>query len=408
MPYAPDLWLSCRQISGKYDAMGEIRSYPRLLQAPGQSFFLFGMRGVGKSTWSRQAFPDAQRFDLLDEGMYQSYLRDPRLFGRELLRMPAERTVVVDEVQRLPALLNEVHRFIESRGLRFVLLGSSARKLKQAGTNLLAGRALRRIMYPLLPQELGSDFDLAEVLRFGSLPVIWQSPAKAESLEAYGQLYLKEEIQAEALVRNLPGFARFLPIAALFHAQVLSVAGLARDAGVARTTVSGYLEILADTYLAWLLPAYEGKLRVKERKHPKLYWVDPGVVRAVKQEFHPPGEFERGALLEGWIGLVLKAYGEAGSGLGLRHDGLFYWAPTEGGTEVDFLIQRGKEFTAIEVKAKERLDAGDLKGLKAIAELKGIRRRLVVFLGERPFSTEDGIEALPIRSFLDELEGKTL
>jgi len=261
--------------------------------------------------------------------LYQSYLRDARLFGRELLRIPADQTVVVDEVQRLPSLLNEVHRFIESHGLRFVLLGSSARKLKQAGTNLLAGRALRRVMFPLLPQELGADFDLSEVLRFGSLPVIWQSPSKAESLDAYVQLYLKQEIQAEALVRNLPGFARFLPVAALFHGQVLSVASLARDAEVARTTVSGYLEILADTYLAWLLPAYDGKLRVKERKHPKLYWVDP-VMRAVKRELHPPGDAERGALLEGWVGVLLKAYGESGSGLGLGHDGLFYWAPSSG------------------------------------------------------------------------------
>jgi len=149
-------------------------------------------------------------------------------------------------------------------------------------------------------------------------------------------------------------------------------------------------------------------LRVKERKHPKLYWVDPGVVRAVKQEFHPPGEWERGALLEGWVGVLLKAYGESGGSLGLRHDGLFYWAPTEGSTEVDFLIQRGKEFTAIEVKAKDSLASRDFNGLKAIAELKGIRRRLVVFLGERPFRTEDGIEAIPVRSFLDELEGKTI
>lgn len=379
-----------------------------MLKAPRQSFFLFGMRGTGKSTWAQLAFPDAPRFDLLDEGLFQSYLRDARLFSRELLRIPAGQTVVVDEVQRLPSLLNEVHRFIESRRLRFVLLGSSARKLKQAGTNLLAGRALRRIMFPLLPQELGADFDLAEVLRFGSLPVIWQSPAKAESLDAYVQLYLKQEIQAEALVRNLPGFARFLPIAALFHGQVLSVAGLARDAGVARTTVSGYLDILGDTYLAWLLPAYEAKLRVKERSHPKVYWVDTGVMRAVKRELHPPGELERGALLEGWVGALLKAYGEPGCGLGLQHDHLHYWAPTEGDTEVDFLVQRGREFTAIEVKARENLSARDFKGLKAVAELKGVRRRLVVFLGERPFRTEDGIEALPVRAFLQELEGRTL
>ena len=388
--------------------MSTRRFYKRLLKAPEQSFFLFGMRGAGKSTWARQAFPDAHRFDLLDEGLFQSYLRDARLFGRELLRIPAGQSVVVDEVQRLPSLLNEVHRFIESHGLRFVLLGSSARKLKQAGTNLLAGRALRRVMFPLLPHELGADFDIAEVLRFGSLPVIWQSSAKAETLDAYVQLYLKQEIQAEALVRNLPGFARFLPISALFHGQVLSVAGLARDAGVARTTVAGYLDILADTHLAWLLPAYEAKLRVKERRHPKLYWVDPGVMRAVKRELHPPGELERGALLEGWGGALLKAYGEPGCGLGLQYDGLFYWAPTNGGAEVDFLIRRGNEFTAIEVKAKETLASRDFKGLKAIAELKGIRRRLVIFVGERPFRTEDGIEALPIPDFLQELEGKTI
>ena len=146
---------------------------------------------------------------------------------------------------------------------------------------------------------------------------------------------------------------------------------------MARTTISGYLEILADTYLAWLLPAYEGKLRVKERRHPKLYWVDPGVVRAARREFHPPGEAERGPLFEGWVGTLLRAYGESGSALGLGHDGLSHWAPSEGDTEVDFLIQRGREFTAIEVKAKERLSSPDLKGLKAIASLKGIGRRLL-------------------------------
>jgi predicted AAA+ superfamily ATPase len=191
--------------------------------------------------------PDAPRIDLLDEGLYQSFLREPGLFANELRTLPRRSTVVVDEIQRIPGLLNEVHRFIEDRQMRFVLLGSSARKLKQAGTNLLAGRALHRQMFPLLPRELGADFDLAEVLRHGSLPVIWTAPDRREALEAYGQMYLKEEIQAESLVRNLPGFARFLPVAAVFHGQVLSVAGLARDAGVARTTVEGYLGILADT-----------------------------------------------------------------------------------------------------------------------------------------------------------------
>jgi len=382
--------------------------YPRLLPRPRQSFFLFGMRGVGKSTWARVAFPDALRLDLLDEAVYQSYLRDPGLFGQELRRVPPGRWVIVDEVQRLPTLLNEVHRFIEEQRLKFALLGSSARKLKQAGTNLLAGRALRRVMLPLLPEELGLDFDLAEVLRFGSLPIIWQSSAKSESLEAYVQLYLKEEIQAEALVRNLPGFARFLPVAAVFHGQVLNVAGLARDAGVARTTIAGYLEILADTHLAWLLPAYEARLRVKERRHPKLYWADPGIVRAARQELHRPTERERGPLLEGWVYMLLKAYGDPGSGLGLRHDDLFYWAPAEGGTEVDFVVRRGKEVVAIEVKAKRQLASRDFQGLRAIADLGGLKRRVMVFLGDRPFVTNEGIEALPVAEFVQELERRQI
>lgn len=366
------------------------------------------MRGAGKSTWARTVFPDSTHLDLLDEGLYQSYLRDIRLFGRELQRIPERRWVIVDEVQRLPALLNEVHRFIENRRLRFALLGSSARKLKQAGTNLLAGRALRRQMLPLLPMELGDDFDLEEVLRFGSLPVIWQSSTKEESLDAYVQLYLQQEIQAEALVRNLSGFSRFLPIAALFHGQVLNVAGLARDSGVARTTVNGYLEILGDTHLAWLLPGYEGRLRVKERKHPKLYWMDSGVMRAIKREYHRPAESERGILFEGWIAGLLRAYGDPACGFGLRHDGLFYWAPNEGKTEVDFLIRRGGGFTAVEVKAKEFLSTRDFNGLRAIAELDGLGRRLVVFLGDRPFRTEDGIDGLPVKEFLRELEEKRI
>jgi uncharacterized protein len=160
-----------------------------------------------------------------------------------------------------------------------VLPGSSARRLKTATTNLLAGRASLRTMYPLVPAELGSDFDLQRVMRFGSVPVIGQAADSRAALEAYVQLYVKEEIRSEALVRNLPGFSRFLPVAALFHAQVINVAGLARDAATARTTVEGYIDILQDTLLATLLPAFEPRLRVRERRHPKLYWVDPGLVR---------------------------------------------------------------------------------------------------------------------------------
>ena len=389
--------------------MVDKRPYDRILMPPRErSFFLFGMRGSGKSTWARSMLPDAPRIDLLDEGLYQSFLREPGLFANELRTLPRRSTVVVDEIQRIPGLLNEVHRFIEDRQMRFVLLGSSARKLKQAGTNLLAGRALHRQMFPLLPRELGADFDLAEVLRHGSLPVIWAAPDRREALEAYGQMYLKEEIQAESLVRNLPGFARFLPVAAVFHGQVLSVAGLARDAGVARTTVEGYLGILADTHLAWLLPGYEARLRVKERRHPKLYFVDSGVVRAVKREFHSPTAAERGPLFEGWIGQLLRAYGEPASGSGHPFDGLWYWAPTEGQIEVDFLIQAGKRFTAVEAKAKTSLVSRDFAGLRAINGLAGLGRRVIVYLGDRPQRTEDGIDVLPVAAFLAALDDRRL
>lgn len=266
--------------------------YPRITRPPDQSFFLFGVRGVGKSTWARTRYETAHRIDLLDEARYQSLLADPELFADELRSRPPGSWVVVDEVQRIPGLLNYVHQFVEEQGLRFVLLGSSARKLKTSGTNLLAGRALWNVMYPLVPEELGDHFELDTVLSFGTIPLVWTSADRRRTLESYVHLYLREEVRAESLVRNLPGFVRFLPIAALCHGQVVNIAGIARDAGVARTTVSGYLEILEDTLLATRLPAFEARLRVRERKHPKLYWTDPGLVRAVKRQLGPVTEEE--------------------------------------------------------------------------------------------------------------------
>lgn len=375
--------------------------YPRILTPPRGSFFLFGPRGTGKSTWLRRTFPQARTIDLLDEALYQAYLSEIGLFAAELRGLPAGSVVVVDEVQRIPSLLNEVHRHLEGAGLRFVLCGSSARKLKTAGTNLLAGRAVRRHLHPLLPEELGGDFSLDQALRWGTLPVVWSAPDRDDALAAYAQLYLKQEVQAEALVRNLPGFARFLPIAALVHAQVVNVSGLARDAGVARTTVNGYLEILEDTLLTFMLPAFEARLRVRERKHPKLYWADPGLVRAMKRQVGPPAAEERGHLFEGWLAGVLRAYRD--------YRGLFeewsYWAPGKGSSlEVDFLLRRGRDLVAIEAKSARRVGGAELRGLRAIAELPQIRRRLVVYRGDRLLKTTDGIEFLPVPAFLAQVQ----
>ena len=370
--------------------------YPRILRAPASSFFLFGVRGVGKSTWVRDRFPRAHRIDLLDEGRYQRLLADPGLFADELRTRDQGSWVVVDEIQRLPDLLNEVHRFIEERQLRFALLGSSARKLKTRGTNLLAGRAVWKAMFPLMPEELGGDFSLAMALRHGTVPLVWTAREKKATLESYVQLYLREEIKAEALVRNLSGFVRFLPIAALLHGQVVNVSAIARDAGVARTTVSGYLDILEDTLLASRLPAFEPRLRVRERKHPKLYWVDPGLVRATKRQLGPVTVEEKGPLVEGWVFTMLRCYAQQRE----LYDDLSYWAPLQSnGVEVDFLLQRARDLLAIEVKASSRFSRSWLRGLKAIGELPRVARRIVVYTGTERLQTDEGIEIWPLELF---------
>jgi predicted AAA+ superfamily ATPase len=378
-----------------------VKNYRRILEAPGASFFLFGPRGTGKSTWLRRAYQGAYIVDLLDEARYQSYLANAGLFAAELRALEPKSLVILDEVQRLPALLNEVHRFMEEKELRFVLCGSSARKIRRGGVNLLGGRAAMRYMHPFVPEELGGDFSLDDLLRWGSLPVVWSSPGKKETLEAYVQMYLKEEIQAEAVVRNLPGFSRFLPVAALFHGQVLNVSSLSRDAGVARTTAVGYLDIIEDTLLAFRLRAFEGRMRVRERKHPKLFWVDPGIPRALKKQFDPPGREEFGHLFEGWIAGVLRAYGDYRD----LFDDWYYWAPSGSSrVEVDFLLRKGDEFAAIEVKSTRTFDKSTLKGLRAIAELKGLRRRILLYLGDRRLQTADGIHVLPLDAFLEAVE----
>jgi len=377
----------------------------RILKAPQQSFFLMGPRGSGKSTWVRATFPDAYVFDLLSEEVFQRLLARPGFFADELRTVSTDKWVIVDEVQRLPGLLNEVHRFSEEKRLRFILCGSSARKLKRAGVNLLAGRALHRSMHPFMPEEVGTQFDLEEALRCGLLPIIWDSAAKEDTLVAYAQLYLKEEIQAEALVRNLPGFARFLPLAALFHGRIVNVANIAREAGVARTTVAGYLDILVETLLCFRLPAYEAKLRVRERKLPKWYWCDPGIVRAMKRTTGGITPEERGVLFEGLVAQLLRAYRDY---RGIC-DEMYYWAPSgRSETEVDFLLVRGTDLVAVEAKSGQTFTDTWCKGLRAVAQLKGLCRRVIVYPRGPVLRTEDGIDVFPFQHFSDLLAGNSL
>ncbi len=378
---------------------------PRIFDAPRKSFFLLGPRGVGKSTYLRLAYPDAHIVNLLAEDTYQRLLANPGLLAAELRAVSDDRWVVLDEIQRLPALLNEVHRFIEERRMRFVLCGSSARKLKRAGVNLLAGRALNRAMHPFTPEELGEQFVLHEALQHGLLPIVWDSEDRAETLVAYAQMYLKEEIQAEALVRNLPGFARFLPVVALFHGQTINATNIAREAQVARTTVTGYLEILEETLLGFQLPAYETRLRVRERKLPKWYWCDPGLVRAMKKVTTPPAPEERGALFEGLIAQLIRAYTDYRD----LCDGFYYWSTAaQTRSEVDFLLNRAGEFVAVEVKSGGTFAESWCKGLRALAQLPGLCRRLVIYPEGPELRTADGIEILPFSQFSNLLAADAL
>ena len=376
----------------------------RILELPKRSFFLFGIRGSGKSTWVRQVLPTAIYIDLLDEPRYLELLTDPGLFRLAVQSDSDRGWVVVDEVQRIPNLLNEIHRLISTSDLKFALLGSSARKLKTHSSNLLAGRASQRFMYPFTPEELGAEFDLEQVLQYGSIPVVWREEDRHDVLKSYVNLYLREEIRMEALVRNLPGFARFLPIVALFHAQSINFTSIGRDSHVPASTVKGFVEVLEDTLIASRLSGYEARLRVRERRNPKFYFVDPGLVRTLKGHFGPVGIEERGALFEGWIYTLLLTYRDTRN----LFERIHYWAPMNSRTEVDFLIHRGTECVAIEVKSSKIFNQRLLTGLNAIDGLDGLVRRVLVYGGDFDYRTDDGIDIWSVRRFLEALSNDQL
>jgi predicted AAA+ superfamily ATPase len=380
--------------------------YERALVCPEESFFLLGPRGTGKSTWLRHQLPDAKFIDLLDERQRYRLMSQPGAFALELQAVASGSWVIVDEIQKMPDLLNEVHRFIETRGLRFALCGSSARKLRKAGVNLLAGRALSRTLYPFQPDELPGTFDIEDALRYGTLPVAWGSRVREEKLEAYIMTYLKEEVQAEALVRNLPGFARFIAVAAILHGQAINATNIARDCGVSRPTVEAYLDILEQTLLCVRLPAYEGKLRVKERKHPKLFWVDPGLVRAAKQQLQPTlAAEERGHLFEGLVCTTLLAYRDYRRAF----TDLRYWAPNSStAAEVDFLVIRNDRMVAIEVKSGAVFNETWCRGLRAFGTPPGVVRRLVVCPDTPDLKLSDNIEVFSYRRLASLLHAGSL
>ena len=364
------------------------------------NIFFFGVRGSGKTKLLKRLFPSALYIDLLDEPLYQDYLLNVGKFYETVSVFRNDGLVIVDEIQKMPNLLNEVHRLIESSDRHFILTGSSARKLKAKGVNLLGGRAGIRYLHPFTPEELGEDFNLDQALRYGLIPIVWSSHNKDERLKDYAETYLKEEIKAEALVRHLPSFTRFLQVAGLFHGQVVNMSAVARESQISRDVVRDFFSILEDTMLGFFLPAYYPKLRLREQKSSKFYLIDPGLARALKKNFGPVSVEEKGFLFEGLVAQLLRAYKDYRN----LYEDIYYWSSLESKTEVDFLLKRGEELIAIEVKAKHDVFSQDYRGLRAIGGLTSVKRRIVVYLGKTIRKTEEGIEIWPFDFFCKNLK----
>lgn len=375
--------------------------YTRILKQPltlNSSFFLFGPRGTGKTTWLQRHFSTGNTLylDLLNTGLYTQLLARPQQL--ESLITAKTDFVILDEIQRIPALLNEVHRLIVNRGIRFALTGSSARRLRKKGVNLLAGRALTYNMHPLTAIELGPDFDISRAIRYGQLPSVIGHSAPAEYLKSYVQTYLREEILQEGLTRNLANFARFLEIASFSQASPLNVSQIARDAALDRKVVDGYFSILDDLLIAHKLPAFTKRAKRRLTLHPKFFFFDVGVYRAIRPmgPLDTPEEAD-GACLETLCFQELRAIND---GLGLNYD-LYYWR-TSDGTEVDFVVYGERGLLAFEIKRARNYTSRDLRGLRSFRADYPIARCHLLYGGDHE-REEDGIRILPIRQALANL-----
>jgi predicted AAA+ superfamily ATPase len=369
------------------------RIVPRLLDLRAllakKSHFLFGPRQTGKSFWINHTLPGVKLYNLLDYATFLTLSRNPERLSQELTA--DDRMVVIDEIQRLPILLNEVHALIESKKIKFLLTGSSARKLRRGGVNLLGGRARVRYLHPLTAGELGGAFDLELALNRGLLPAIYFSDEPEEDLKAYAGIYLHEEITAEGATRNVPAFSRFLKMAALCNGKIVNFTNLANDAQVPRTTVYEYFEILKDTLILHEAPAWRKTLKRKPLSASKFYFFDPGVARILQnRRSYSPGTPEFGEAFEAYIFHELISCRDYQAGAPVS-----YWRSTSG-YEVDFILG---DHTAIEVKSSANVNLHDLKSLAAISEENIMKRLLCVCLEPCPRKVGD-IQILPLHNFL--------
>lgn len=362
-----------------------------------KSCFLFGPRQTGKSMLIRQTLAGHKIYNLLDRNLFLRLSRSPTLI-REELRADDE-IIIIDEIQKLPDLLNEVHLIIEEHGVRFLLTGSSARSLHRKGVNMLGGRARSRSLHPFVRAELQDEFELQRALDTGLIPAIYFSDAPHEDLKAYANDYLREEIAAEAAVRNIQAFSRFLEVAGLCHSQMINFSQLANDAQVPASTVREYFHILLDTLVAHELPAYRETKKRKPINTSKYYLFDIGLARSLQgRKGLAAGTPEYGNAFESYIFQELKAFCSYRQ---IEH--LHYWR-SKSQFEVDFILDKR---IAIEVKAKTNITPRDLKGLKALQEEETLEQFILISMEKRERNVQ-GIMILPWQDFLDRLWNETL
>ncbi|MBI5115096.1 ATP-binding protein [Candidatus Poribacteria bacterium] len=368
----------------------------RFLKPEKQSFFLLGPRGTGKSTFIKKAFPNALYVDLLLPDVFRNYAAHPERLRETVHAQKEKKTVVVDEVQKAPELLEVVHSLIEEkRGARFILTGSSARKLRRAGVNLLAGRVLMKHMHPFMASELKELFDIGKALRVGMIPLVLDSADTVATLQAYVDLYLREEVQMEGLTRNIGAFSRFLESVSFSHGAVLNISNVSRECQIERKVVEGYIGILEDLLLAYRIPVFTRRAKRAVATHPKFYFFDTGIFDVLR----PSGPLDRpeeksGAALEGLVAQHIRAW------IDYFHPGckLYYWR-TSAGSEVDFVIYGKGVFQAIEVKNASTLHPQDLRALRAFGEDYPEAKRFLLYMG-RERLLRDGISIMPVAEFL--------
>ena len=372
--------------------------YSRIIERPnGKSFFLFGPRGTGKTTWVKSEFPDAVFIDLLEAEVFNDLLANPQRLESFVPRNFKD-WIVIDEIQRVPELLNEVHRLIEKERHKFVLTGSSARKIRRRDTNLLAGRALTCNLYPLTVEELGGDFDLDQSLTHGQLPCAYTEADPKRYLESYVTTFLEQEVQQEGFTRNLGAFARFLEAASFSQCSILNISSVARECSVERKVVENYFTILEDLLIAYRIPSFARRAKRRLVSHPKFYFFDVGVYRTLR----PTGPLDTPEEIGGhaFETLLLQELIAVNAYMRLGYR-IHYWR-TSSGLEVDFVLYGERGIKVFEVKRTSRVTRSITKGLRAFLKDYPEAKGHFVYGGDRRLREGD-IDIISMRDALREL-----